>query len=76
MVLRVITAAVELLDAASVHVLRAIVGSTIRQRSQAARQEVDDGQLDVWEEMLDLRGPLHADEAGTDDENCGLLLVP
>mmetsp|Transcript_44451 Transcript_44451/g.91895 ORF Transcript_44451/g.91895 Transcript_44451/m.91895 type:complete len:317 (-) Transcript_44451:400-1350(-) len=75
LVLGVIAAAVELLDAAGVHVLRAIVGSTVWQRSQAARQEVNDGQLDIWEEMLDLRGPLHTNEPGTDDENCGLLLV-
>ena len=74
-VLRVITAAVEFLDAAGVHVLRAVVGSAVRQRSQATRQEVDDRQLDIWEEVLDLRGPLNADEAGSNDENRGLLLV-
>mmetsp|Transcript_94820 Transcript_94820/g.274173 ORF Transcript_94820/g.274173 Transcript_94820/m.274173 type:complete len:214 (-) Transcript_94820:48-689(-) len=39
------------------------------------REEVDDGGLDLREEVLDLRRPLHADEAGADHQHLGLLPV-
>mmetsp|Transcript_97285 Transcript_97285/g.274254 ORF Transcript_97285/g.274254 Transcript_97285/m.274254 type:complete len:320 (+) Transcript_97285:320-1279(+) len=73
--LGVVLAIVELLDADGVHVRGAVVGGAVGQRAQAAGQRVDDGELHVGEEVLDLRGPLHTDEAGANDEASGLPLV-
>mmetsp|Transcript_39719 Transcript_39719/g.102870 ORF Transcript_39719/g.102870 Transcript_39719/m.102870 type:complete len:320 (-) Transcript_39719:216-1175(-) len=73
--LGVVLAIVELLDADGVHVRGAVLGGAVGQRAQTAGQGVDDGELHVGEEVLDLRGPLHTDEAGADDEASGLPLV-
>mmetsp|Transcript_33080 Transcript_33080/g.53230 ORF Transcript_33080/g.53230 Transcript_33080/m.53230 type:complete len:367 (+) Transcript_33080:249-1349(+) len=74
-VLGVELAVVELLDAARGHVLGAVVGSAVWQGPQAAGQEVDDRELDVREEVVDLCGPLHADEASAHHQDGSLLLV-
>mmetsp|Transcript_8747 Transcript_8747/g.23767 ORF Transcript_8747/g.23767 Transcript_8747/m.23767 type:complete len:256 (-) Transcript_8747:23-790(-) len=74
-VLRVVLQVVILLDAMPPHVLRAVGRSISRQRPQALRKSVDDGQLQVWEEVLQLSDPLHADEAGAHDQDRGTLRV-
>mmetsp|Transcript_25978 Transcript_25978/g.77391 ORF Transcript_25978/g.77391 Transcript_25978/m.77391 type:complete len:442 (+) Transcript_25978:429-1754(+) len=73
--LGVVLHVVELLDADRRHVVGAVLGGGLREGAQALRQEVDDGDLELREEVLELGGPLHADEAGADDEDRGLLRV-
>mmetsp|Transcript_25980 Transcript_25980/g.77399 ORF Transcript_25980/g.77399 Transcript_25980/m.77399 type:complete len:444 (+) Transcript_25980:429-1760(+) len=75
LLLRGVLAVVELLDADGRHVLGAVLGGALRERAKGVRQEVDDGDLELREEVLELGGPLHADEAGADDEDRGLLRV-
>mmetsp|Transcript_57477 Transcript_57477/g.173793 ORF Transcript_57477/g.173793 Transcript_57477/m.173793 type:complete len:210 (-) Transcript_57477:558-1187(-) len=60
---------VKLLDAVPLHVLRAVLGSARGQGPQRLGQEVDDGALELGEEVPQLRDPLHADEAGADNEH-------
>eukprot|EP00414_Alexandrium_minutum_P001597 CAMPEP_0113822170 /NCGR_PEP_ID=MMETSP0328-20130328/2107_1 /TAXON_ID=39455 /ORGANISM="Alexandrium minutum" /LENGTH=538 /DNA_ID=CAMNT_0000790107 /DNA_START=31 /DNA_END=1648 /DNA_ORIENTATION=+ /assembly_acc=CAM_ASM_000350 len=73
--LGVVLRLVELLDLDLVHVLRAVVRGAVRQGAEAPVQEVDDRELELGEEVLQLRDPLDADEAGAHHEDRGLLLV-
>mmetsp|Transcript_11595 Transcript_11595/g.16316 ORF Transcript_11595/g.16316 Transcript_11595/m.16316 type:complete len:209 (-) Transcript_11595:106-732(-) len=68
-VLRVVLAVVELLDPHRRHVLGAVLCSAIGQGTQATREEVDDGDLQLWKEMLKFRGPLHSDKSSAHDQN-------
>mmetsp|Transcript_107651 Transcript_107651/g.219694 ORF Transcript_107651/g.219694 Transcript_107651/m.219694 type:complete len:391 (+) Transcript_107651:77-1249(+) len=73
-VLGIILGAVVLGNALLLHVLGAVGGSTGRERAQALGQEVDDCELELREEVTELRNPLHTDEARTHDENRGVLV--
>mmetsp|Transcript_139821 Transcript_139821/g.243505 ORF Transcript_139821/g.243505 Transcript_139821/m.243505 type:complete len:422 (-) Transcript_139821:128-1393(-) len=73
-VLRVILHIVKLFDASRVHVLRAVLCSTVRQWAQAARQEVNDGEIQGGEEILKLGDPLNTDETCSDYKNLCVLL--
>mmetsp|Transcript_4868 Transcript_4868/g.12209 ORF Transcript_4868/g.12209 Transcript_4868/m.12209 type:complete len:240 (-) Transcript_4868:43-762(-) len=64
-----------LLDAMLLHVLLAICGRRRRQRPEALGQKVDDRKEEVWEEVLQLRRPLHADEARAHHEDAGFFFV-
>merc|ERR1719284_181457 len=64
---------VEGLDAVVIHVLLAVLGGGVGERAEAPRQHVDDGDLQVREEVLQLGGPLHADEARANHKYRGLL---
>mmetsp|Transcript_51213 Transcript_51213/g.92237 ORF Transcript_51213/g.92237 Transcript_51213/m.92237 type:complete len:308 (-) Transcript_51213:580-1503(-) len=68
-VLGVILGVVELLDADLVHVLGAVAGSLGGQGAQRLGQEVDESELQVWEEVLQLGHPLNADETSAHDED-------
>jgi len=60
---------VELFDIRCVHVLLAVLSCSLWQRTQRQWQEVNNCDLQVWEEVLKLRGPFNTDEARTDHEN-------
>ena len=48
----VVLAFVELIDATGVHVLGAVIRGAVGQWSQAPGQDIDDGDLHLWEEVL------------------------
>jgi len=73
--LGIIFCGVELLDANLVHVLLTVLGCIGRQRAKRLRQEVDDGQLQLWEEVLQLGDPFDSDEASSNDEDGGTLVI-
>jgi len=61
--------AVELFDANSGHVLRAVHCGTIGQGAQAPRQEVNNCNLEAGEIILQLRSPLDTDETCSRDHD-------
>mmetsp|Transcript_9238 Transcript_9238/g.20959 ORF Transcript_9238/g.20959 Transcript_9238/m.20959 type:complete len:461 (-) Transcript_9238:32-1414(-) len=73
--LGIVLGVVELLDVVLRHVPLAVLGGGRRQGAEGLVQEVDDGVLELREEVAELGDPLHADEARTDHEDGGLLLV-
>mmetsp|Transcript_13041 Transcript_13041/g.35522 ORF Transcript_13041/g.35522 Transcript_13041/m.35522 type:complete len:460 (-) Transcript_13041:6-1385(-) len=74
-VLSIVLHVVKLLDPLLLHVPGAIRCGLRRQRPQALREGVDDGQLQFREEVLQFRDPFHTDEAGTHDQDLGALLI-
>mmetsp|Transcript_2763 Transcript_2763/g.6304 ORF Transcript_2763/g.6304 Transcript_2763/m.6304 type:complete len:340 (+) Transcript_2763:288-1307(+) len=63
------------LDALLSHVLVAIPGSAVRQRSQTLAQEVDDEQLELREVVLQLGDPLDSNEPSTNyQDGCAALI--
>mmetsp|Transcript_3415 Transcript_3415/g.8019 ORF Transcript_3415/g.8019 Transcript_3415/m.8019 type:complete len:448 (+) Transcript_3415:850-2193(+) len=71
--LRVVLDAVHRLDPDLRHVLVTVLLRLHRQRPQAVGEEVDNRDLQLGVEVLQLRGPLDADEACAADEDGGLL---
>mmetsp|Transcript_10180 Transcript_10180/g.16932 ORF Transcript_10180/g.16932 Transcript_10180/m.16932 type:complete len:438 (+) Transcript_10180:123-1436(+) len=74
-ILGIVLGVVELLDADLVHVRLAVLGSIGWQRTKWLRQEIDDGQLHSGEEVLNLCGPFHTDEASTHHQHGGRPVV-
>ena len=73
LLLGIILALVELLDAASGHVLAAKICSAVQQGSQTPWQEVNERELHLGEEVFQLRHPLDSNEASSDDKDFCLL---
>mmetsp|Transcript_16543 Transcript_16543/g.36573 ORF Transcript_16543/g.36573 Transcript_16543/m.36573 type:complete len:211 (-) Transcript_16543:575-1207(-) len=67
-VLRVVLHAVHTVDPNPLHVPVAIGSRGVRQGAQALVQEVDDGEPQVREEILQLSGPLYPNETSADHQ--------